>query len=475
LWIPSRSPQFLPYQLDWILDDSLLKVYEKSRRIGITYATSYRRVRRALANKGLDAWVISRDEKTAKDFILYCAKWMRCANAIAQGLYSLDTVVSDPKHGVTSFVIKFFNGSRITALSSNPDAAAGKEGDFLIDELALHKDQAKLMDIALPATMWGYQVEIVSTCRARGVYNQHQKLVDECKACIKDNWSLHTTTIYDAVQQGLVEKINSVRNLDMSRNGFIRAEHDKMRSETAFQQEYNCNPIDTDAVLLPYSLIKTAQISTEEMQSLNAQGAVAYMGLDVARTGDLSVFCVLQVIGDVYYLSQVEVMKNADLDDHMGMARLLWKKYDPIAFHMDKTTMGAFLCDAMESEFGGRVFGVPFNSQPYRERLVVLIKEAFINRTLRIENDEELRDDLHSVQKRVSSKNYVTYSSPRTGSGHGDRFWSLSLALDAASGSPPITQCQPIDRESKFRSKPKHQNNKRPDHSGDNKTHRRLM
>ena len=32
---------FLPYQCDWIFDTSRLKIIEKSRQIGITYADAY--------------------------------------------------------------------------------------------------------------------------------------------------------------------------------------------------------------------------------------------------------------------------------------------------------------------------------------------------------------------------------------------------------------------------------------------------
>ena len=39
---------FLPYQQRWIVYDSPLKIYEKSRRVGITYATSYRANRKCL-------------------------------------------------------------------------------------------------------------------------------------------------------------------------------------------------------------------------------------------------------------------------------------------------------------------------------------------------------------------------------------------------------------------------------------------
>ena len=53
---------FLPYQRRWILDDARMKLYAKSRRIGITYATSFRVNDKCLRRPGTVQWVTSRDE-----------------------------------------------------------------------------------------------------------------------------------------------------------------------------------------------------------------------------------------------------------------------------------------------------------------------------------------------------------------------------------------------------------------------------
>ena len=85
---------FLPYQQRWINDESPLKLYEKSRRVGITYATSYRAVRKCLRERDGSAftqWVSSRDALTAKEFVTdYVAMWCREANAVARGLQGDD-------------------------------------------------------------------------------------------------------------------------------------------------------------------------------------------------------------------------------------------------------------------------------------------------------------------------------------------------------------------------------------------------
>src|SRR3954464_13524554 len=57
---------FLPYQIRWIEDTSRLKIIEKSRQIGMTYADAYDSVRKACDAKGMDVWVSSRDQRTAR-------------------------------------------------------------------------------------------------------------------------------------------------------------------------------------------------------------------------------------------------------------------------------------------------------------------------------------------------------------------------------------------------------------------------
>ena len=133
---------FLPYQQRWIVDDSPLKIYEKSRRVGITYATSYRANRKCLREpqgSSFVQWVSSRDDLTAKEFITdYVAKWAKESNAIARGLDGSNVEVVDEKHGITAYVVRYNNGARICSLSSNPLAFAGKGGDILLDEMDLH-------------------------------------------------------------------------------------------------------------------------------------------------------------------------------------------------------------------------------------------------------------------------------------------------------------------------------------------------
>jgi phage FluMu gp28-like protein len=112
----SESKYFLPYQVRKIKDTAQIQIWEKSRRIGATYAQAYEDVR-DLIQHNFDVWFSSADESAGREYILYCEKWVRILHGIAQ---NLGEIVIDSDKNIKAFVIEFANGKRISALSSNP-------------------------------------------------------------------------------------------------------------------------------------------------------------------------------------------------------------------------------------------------------------------------------------------------------------------------------------------------------------------
>src|SRR3954447_3793619 len=72
--IPPHDNLLLPYQAKWINDNSRLKLAEKSRQIGWTWATACGLVLRKCLNESrYDCWISSRDELQAKLYpVLIC-------------------------------------------------------------------------------------------------------------------------------------------------------------------------------------------------------------------------------------------------------------------------------------------------------------------------------------------------------------------------------------------------------------------
>src|SRR5579859_4653606 len=180
---------FLPYQQAWIADPARLKICQKSRQIGLSYADSYDSVRKAVKG-GRDVWVMSRDERQAKQYIRYCKHW---ANVLHLAAVDLGEKVFDLKNGKVAKVqvLSFACRSNIYGLSSNPDAIAGKTGHVKLDEFALHKDQRTLYAVAKPVIQWGGTLSVISTHRGAGtVFNE--LIIEINERGNPMGWSLHT-------------------------------------------------------------------------------------------------------------------------------------------------------------------------------------------------------------------------------------------------------------------------------------------
>src|SRR5687768_3767797 len=158
---------FLPYQLAWIGSPAPIAIGEKSRRIGWTYASAFRAVDRRLKFK-TDLFYSSADLGAAREFIEYCERFARLSNATAK---NLGTQIIDEREGVTALVLRFSEGQRIVAGSSNPKFFRGKGGDADADEFAFHPDQRALFK-AMHATamVWGHRLRLWSTHNGEGSY-----------------------------------------------------------------------------------------------------------------------------------------------------------------------------------------------------------------------------------------------------------------------------------------------------------------
>ena len=85
----------LPYQAAWVRDRSRIKLAEKSRQIGFSWATAYDLVRQAvLESARLDTWVSSRDELQARLFLEDCKKFGDILEIAASALGKLGLELS---------------------------------------------------------------------------------------------------------------------------------------------------------------------------------------------------------------------------------------------------------------------------------------------------------------------------------------------------------------------------------------------
>jgi len=430
----STDKLFLPYQKKWILDESRLKLMEKSRQIGLSWSTAYALVRRK-SRKGCtyDAWVSSRDDIQARLFLEDCKAFANIVHAAAKDMGSL--VVDEAKN--SAYVLKFANEKRINSMSSNPDAQAGKRGDRVLDEFALHPDPRKLYAIAYPGITWGGCMEIIST--HRGSVNLFNELVQEIKH--KGNpkgISLHTVTLQDALDQGFLDKLKAKLPEDDERAQMDDAEYfDFIRAgcpdEETFLQEYMCQPSDDNAAFLSYELIQGCRYGFEEQFEMRPDVCTGpvYIGVDVGRDHDLTVIWVVEKLGDVYYTRHRVEMQAKEFSEQEQALYELLEFPNVRRCCIDASGIGRQFAERARKRFGDyKVEEIKFTA-PVKEELAFPLRAAFEDRTIRIPDCEKLTADLRAVKKESTASGNIRFSADRGKNGHSDRFWALALALHA--------------------------------------------
>ena len=127
----------LPYQKKWLEDKSRVKIIEKSRRIGLTWAQALDDVIQAATSgrDGMDVLYISFNQEMTREYIDACAEWAKKLQLVTSTVNE-DVFRDGSERGIKAFRIDFASGRKIVALSSRPSNLRGKQGRVIIDEAA---------------------------------------------------------------------------------------------------------------------------------------------------------------------------------------------------------------------------------------------------------------------------------------------------------------------------------------------------
>lgn len=193
----------LPYQQEWIADKSPLKVAEKSRRIGLTWAEAADSVLDAASDAGQNCYYLGYNKDMTVEFIQACAMWAKAFDAacsdVEEGLWG-----DGDKH-IQTYTIRFpKSGRRIEALTSRPSNLRGRQGRVILDEYGFHEKKSELLKAAIALLIWGGCVRVIST--HDGEDNEFNDLIKEIRSG-KRKGTVHRTTFREAVEQGLYKRV----------------------------------------------------------------------------------------------------------------------------------------------------------------------------------------------------------------------------------------------------------------------------
>jgi phage FluMu gp28-like protein len=448
----AKPPKFfLPYQIRWLRDHAMIKIWEKSRRIGATYVQSYEDVEDIVTKREYTPgrpvrkiYFTSADESAAREYIDYCADWAKLFNAAAK---EVGTEVLDEEKDIKALVIEFANGGKIYAMTSNPKRFRSKGGKVVWDEAAWHEEQKAMWKACLAtAKVWGYPIRILST--HHGKQTLFFRFITDVKKG-KTKWSLHRVTIEDAVNEGFADKVYGRETTVKERADYLQGLHDDCRSEDDWNEEFMCEPVDATTAFIPYELLYGAEksgILMTMIQLIELNEGDLYAGWDVARKRHFSVIWILQKLGDLKYTRHLIPMTNMPFAQQQETLKSVMALRRMRRICIDATGMGMPIAEAATAKYGKyRAEGVTMTTAS-KEELAWDLHGALEDKRVLVEPDELVRASFHAIKKIVMSGKNDRFDADATEeAGHADHFWACALAIHAAKSSagPVIITTRP--------------------------------
>lgn len=455
----------LPYQKKWLEDTAQVKVVEKSRRIGLTWAQALDDVLKAATSgrEGMDVLYISFNQDMTREYIDTCAEWARKLQ-IVTGKVNEDIFRDGDEREIKAFRIDFASGHKILALSNRPSNLRGKQGRVIIDEAAFVEDLPELLKAALALLMWGGQVIVIST--HNGADNPFNELVQDVRAG-RLPYSIHRITLNDALEGGLYRRICRVTKKDWTPEAEESWRTDLIKTYgDGADEELFCIPRQSSGAYLTTTMIEACM---EEIPVLTwmppaedfvdwplpvaetyIRGWIAdrlepllaalpkdrahFCGVDFGRSGDLSVFWPATEEKDLRLAPPfVLELRNCP---HRTQQQILFAVLDALprfsGVSLDARGNGSALAESVRQQYGPELVREVMISESWYRETMPLLKAGIEDRTLILPKNADILSDFRSLRvvkgvARVPEQR----TKDKTGGRHGDSAVACAMMLDA--------------------------------------------
>jgi phage FluMu gp28-like protein len=474
----------LPYQKTWIADESKVKVWEKSRRIGASYVEVLASVLEAAKTKeagGQSTYYLSYSKEMTQQFARDCAFWAKHINAAAQELE--EVVLKDEDKDITVYRIRFASGFEIWCQPSVPRSLRFKSGRAVIDEAAFVDDLDELLKAALAFLMWGGSVRILST--HNGDDNSFNELIKNIRAG-KLDYSLHHTTFDDALNQGLYQRICLVQKKEWNEvlEALWRDEIIQSYGDGA-DEELFCVPQRAGTRYFPSALLETVSddstkvlrkscadsfvfeakekrvaefetwLKNEVRDTLLLRTNPVYIGEDFARSGDLTCIFLDELINNKLVTFLAIELRNVPFDQQWQTILYLMNTLPNFGVGaFDARGNGQMIAEYTAQEWPAYVYPVMITTKWYAENFPKL-KERMEDGSTTIPDDAALREDFRVVGLKARSPCVLECTGDARQRRHGDGAVAKLMAVyayvqDDEAGYMPMTY-EAVKTENRYR------------------------
>lgn len=436
---PYAEGVLMAHQADWIADESDLKLAEKGRRTGVTFAEALDATLIAAGRKsegGTNYFYIGDTKDKGREFVGYVAHFARVVMgelAQVEEFLFLDQKDDGSTNEISAFRVRFASGNRVEALSSRPENIRGLQGTVCIDEAAFHRDVRAVLDSVNALLIWGGKIRVIST--HNGILNPFNELIREAKAG-KVPFSCHFIPFSKAVENGLFKRVCLITGKTWSQEAQDEWEK-KIRGSygvrtAAMHQELDAIPSDALGAALTrvqieacmrkgIPVIRWSCTDAFKNASVHIRKAEARdfcdrellpilekldphrphcFGQDFARSGDVSAILPLVLERNltrraVFLLE----LRNVPFDQQREILFYIIDRL-PRFFGgaLDANGNGAYLAEVTAQKYGAeRIVEVKATVDWYRHNSTAYV-EAFTDRNIILPQDEDVLRDHQALQ-----------------------------------------------------------------------------
>jgi phage FluMu gp28-like protein len=342
-------------------------------------------------------------------------------------------------------------------------------GDVGLDEFAKHRAAEKLWETAQGRITWGYDIGVWSA--HDGTDTLFYQFAREAQAG-KGGWSHYRVTMQDAVDMGLVEKINAVSGKQQTREQFIQDCKNRARLPEIYEQAYNCNPSGSASAIVPWASIQQCRTDrvierfhfeslqviemfgsfTKETEAARQRKIAEFvkatfpkvfndpqkyrLGFDVAASGEGDLACIYTDRKESGQ-AKLDALFTCRTDDWDFLETVLWTflgNLSAVKGAGDETGLGRQICWRTARKFPGQFEGVNFSSKKHDMGHALMNQLSTAEKILPLASEhDDIAQDFFSMRKIYSGGrwHFTEGRNNLNPASHCDMAWAGALSSHA--------------------------------------------
>ena len=394
-----------------------------SRQIGKSWTCAFISVFKALSKRNGLSLCISTGSRAASELLKKCAQF-------AEAIHIMEPSIN---YSASADSIKFDNGSRVISLpSGNPASLRGWSAQsIIIDEGAFIDNPEQVWGAITPTLLRDPDADLIITTTPAGSVGWFYDLYN--KALDSDDWYVQTTTIEDAVKDGLKVDIEELKKT--------------ISDPLVWEQEFMCKFSKEYGAMLDADLLEFADIPND------IDALPHWLGMDVGSTSDRTAIVDLTQLKDgSYFVCDIAMLNKVSYESQLSILKQLNEKLKYKGGFIDANGIGSALSEFANKQVSAKI--KPFiwtsaNKTPAYEDLRAMVFDHKLKFASHLE--QLVKQDIRNVHRLVNEAGKVSYTAGRDANGHSDATSAMVLAIQAAKQFPnQLATPQAYGRQSAF-------------------------